>query len=47
MIDAYEQCGGNMLGVMDIPREQTASYGIVDIEKCRIDYKWYPAGCKR
>jgi UTP--glucose-1-phosphate uridylyltransferase len=33
MVGAYEKSGGNILGVMDIPREQTASYGIVDIDK--------------
>jgi len=33
MVAAYEKSGGNILGVMDIPREQTASYGIVDIDK--------------
>jgi len=32
MIEEYEDCGGNILGVMDIPRAHTASYGIVDIE---------------
>lgn len=32
MIDAYEHTGGNILGVMDIPREKTGSYGIVDID---------------
>ena len=31
MIEAYGQVGGNILGVMDVPREQTASYGILDI----------------
>jgi UTP--glucose-1-phosphate uridylyltransferase len=30
MIEAYE--GGNMTAVMDVPREKTASYGILDIE---------------
>jgi UTP--glucose-1-phosphate uridylyltransferase len=30
MTDAY--AGGNMLGVMDVPREQTPSYGIIDID---------------
>lgn len=30
MTDAHT--GGNMLGVMDVPREQTASYGIIDID---------------
>lgn len=33
MVQAYDKCGGNILGVMDIPREQTASYGIVDIDR--------------
>lgn len=32
MIEAYEDTGGNILGVMDIPREHTKSYGIVDID---------------
>jgi UTP--glucose-1-phosphate uridylyltransferase len=32
MVEAYEEVGGNILGVMDIPREHTASYGIVDID---------------
>ncbi len=32
MVGAYAQSGGNILGVMDIPRAQTASYGIVDID---------------
>ncbi len=33
MMAAYEKSGGNILGVMDIPREKTSSYGIVDIDK--------------
>jgi len=32
MIEAYNQTGGNIVGVMDVPREQTASYGILDIK---------------
>jgi UTP--glucose-1-phosphate uridylyltransferase len=32
MVEAYNDVGGNILGVMDIPREKTASYGIVDID---------------
>lgn len=32
MVEAYAQTGGNILGVMDIPREKTGSYGIVDID---------------
>jgi UTP--glucose-1-phosphate uridylyltransferase len=31
MIEAYNQTGGNMVAVMDVPREQTSKYGIVDI----------------
>jgi UTP--glucose-1-phosphate uridylyltransferase len=31
MVAAYGQVGGNILGVMDIPRADTASYGILDI----------------
>ncbi|MDX2073170.1 MAG: UTP--glucose-1-phosphate uridylyltransferase [Alphaproteobacteria bacterium] len=31
MVEAYGKAGGNILGVMDIPREHTASYGILDI----------------
>ena len=33
MVGAYNKNGGNILGVMNIPRSQTASYGIVDIDK--------------
>ena len=33
MVDAYEQTGNNIVAVMDIPRERTASYGIVDIDR--------------
>jgi UTP--glucose-1-phosphate uridylyltransferase len=33
MIAAQQKSGGNMLGVMDVPREKTSSYGIVDIDK--------------
>lgn len=32
MIEQYNDCGGNVLGVMDIPRSDTSSYGIVDID---------------
>lgn len=31
MISAYNKVGGNILGVMDVAREDTASYGILDI----------------
>ncbi len=30
MIDAYNKVGGNMLGVVDVPSEQTNRYGILD-----------------
>lgn len=33
MIKAYEKTGGNVVGVMDVPRAQTAHYGIVDIDR--------------
>lgn len=33
MVAAYTRTQGNILGVMDIPRAQTASYGILDIDK--------------
>lgn len=34
MVEAYEAMAtsGNILGVMDVPREKTSSYGIVDID---------------
>ena len=31
MVDAYEQVGGNMVAVLDVPREQTSRYGILDV----------------
>lgn len=33
MMETYEQVGGNIVGVMDVPRQDTSSYGILDIEK--------------
>ncbi len=33
MVEAYEHTGGNVVGVMDVPREKTSSYGIVDIDQ--------------
>ena len=32
MVEAYATSGGNILGVMDVPRDRTNSYGIVDID---------------
>ena len=37
MIDAYEQAPGNMAAVMDVPREKTSSYGILDISEEKGD----------
>jgi UTP--glucose-1-phosphate uridylyltransferase len=31
MIEAYNEVGGNMVGVVDVPREQTNRYGILDV----------------
>lgn len=33
MMDAYNQVGGNLLSVFEVPREQTNKYGILDIGK--------------
>ncbi len=33
LIDAYGETGGNLAAVMEVPREQTNRYGILDIEK--------------
>jgi UTP--glucose-1-phosphate uridylyltransferase len=32
MIDAYNEVGGNMVAVTDVPRDQTNRYGILDVE---------------
>ncbi len=32
MVQAHASVGGHMLGVMDVPREQTKNYGIIDID---------------
>jgi UTP--glucose-1-phosphate uridylyltransferase len=32
MIEVYNRVGGNIVGVVDVPREQTNRYGILDIE---------------
>ena len=31
MIEAYDQIGGNLVAVVDVPREQTNKYGILDV----------------
>jgi UTP--glucose-1-phosphate uridylyltransferase len=33
MIEQYAESGGNMAAVMDVPREKTKSYGILDVKK--------------
>ncbi len=33
MVEAYKKTGGNLLGVAEVPRAKTSSYGIVDIDK--------------
>ncbi|MBI2235311.1 MAG: UTP--glucose-1-phosphate uridylyltransferase, partial [Micavibrio aeruginosavorus] len=37
MMDTYREAGGNLVAVMDVPREQTGSYGIVTIDKMQGD----------
>ncbi|HEY7609206.1 MAG TPA: UTP--glucose-1-phosphate uridylyltransferase GalU [Alphaproteobacteria bacterium] len=33
MVGAYNRVGGNVVGVMNVPREQTRRYGILDVAK--------------
>ena len=33
LVDAYDEKGGNMVAVMDVPREHTNRYGILDVAK--------------
>jgi UTP--glucose-1-phosphate uridylyltransferase len=33
LVDAYEQKGGNVVAVMDVPREHTNRYGILDVAR--------------
>ncbi|MGP1396465.1 MAG: UTP--glucose-1-phosphate uridylyltransferase GalU [Inquilinaceae bacterium] len=32
MVDAYNDVGGSVVGVVDVPREHTVRYGILDVE---------------
>ena len=32
MMEAYDEVGGNVVGVVDVPRDQTNRYGILDVE---------------
>lgn len=31
MVEAYEETGGNMVAAMEVPQEQTSSYGVLDV----------------
>ena len=33
MVEAYEQTGGNMVAAMEVPRDKTSSYGILDVKE--------------
>jgi len=33
MVDAYQNTGGNMVAAMEVPRAQTSSYGVLDIQE--------------
>ncbi len=30
MVDAYEEVGGNLISVLEVPRDQVSSYGVID-----------------
>src|SRR3546814_17532401 len=30
MVDAYQQLGGNLLSVLEVPHEEVSSYGVID-----------------
>ncbi|WP_300587987.1 UTP--glucose-1-phosphate uridylyltransferase GalU [Marivita sp.] len=32
MVEAYEETGGNMVATMEVPRDKTSSYGILDVK---------------
>ncbi|MFP7569636.1 UTP--glucose-1-phosphate uridylyltransferase GalU [Marivita sp. S2033] len=32
MVEAYEETGGNIVAAMEVPRDKTASYGILDVK---------------
>ncbi|MEW2911981.1 UTP--glucose-1-phosphate uridylyltransferase GalU [Leisingera sp. JC11] len=32
MVEAYEETGGNMVAAMEVPREKTSSYGVLDVK---------------
>lgn len=37
LIDVYEDCGGSILGVQEVPRDRVSSYGIVQARKVKED----------
>uniref|UniRef100_UPI0035AE87E1 UTP--glucose-1-phosphate uridylyltransferase GalU n=1 Tax=Paenirhodobacter enshiensis TaxID=1105367 RepID=UPI0035AE87E1 len=37
MMEAYEETGGNVVATMEVAREKTSSYGIIDVEEDRGD----------
>lgn len=32
MVEAYAQCGGNMVATMEVPRDNVSAYGILDVD---------------
>ena len=37
MMEAYEETGGNVVATMEVARDKTSSYGIIDVEEDRGD----------
>ena len=35
MVDAYHDLGGNLISVLEVPREEVSSYGVIDPGKAR------------
>lgn len=35
MVDAYTQVGGNLISVLEVPRNEVSSYGVIDPGECR------------
>jgi len=33
MVEAYEEVGGNMVAAMEVPREKTSAYGVLDVKE--------------
>ena len=33
MVEAYQNIGGNMVATMEVPRQQTSSYGVLDVDE--------------